>query len=842
VIDMIFKSVLATILAAALLLLSCTKRSQEVEFFEDFNKYPNRVWIGKDYWSLPIEDWQLKDGKLLCLGARPDMRVNLLTYALKRDEGELNVKLQFGLNHETSGIGSAGVRIGLYDEEDPDVRAAVYFGQGIDVGVATNGFLFIGKKMEELPQGFDLFRIGLSVSFRPISAGYELTAEAVDSAGRTAFLRSEPLDNLYGLIALFNRVGDGGGEGSPPQFWFDDWGIVGSKLLVQKENRFGPIFWSMYTLSRGVLKLTAQMPPLGLDDSQKVELQVKEGDEWKSLDIGPIDHDARTATFRIAPWDASRDVPFRIRYEERLTDGTVDLAIHEGTVRRDPLNRTVTLGGLTCQYGLGFPYTPLVKNLKSQNVDILYFSGDQIYEGNGNYGIIRFPADRAILSYLGKWYMFGWAFGDLMRDRPTICTPDDHDVFQGNLWGEGGHKIPIETWNRANDDIGGYVEPAQMVNAVHRTQCAHLPDPFDSTPIEQNISVFYTDLLYGRLSFAIVSDRMFKSHPKRVATWSGRADHVTRPLRDPNSLDGEGLVLLGDRQLAFLEKWIEDWREVDMKVLLSQTPFVNLATHHGAEEQVLFADLDSGGWPQAGRDRAIRLMRKAFVFHIVGDQHIPTLSQYGIEEFRDAGWVFCTPAIYVGYQRRFQPQQLGWKIENPPEHRLPNTGYYRDGLGNRQYVFAVGNPSEEPRQSPRYTRGRDTASGYGVVRFDKLKRQIRVEAYRFQADLTSVSPEDQFPGWPHTISQLENYGREPVAFLPTVRTPGLQDPVVAVENEVTGELVYILRVKGSEFSPPVFHSDRFTIRVGEPGTQKWKTIEGLLPVLQADSESLEITF
>ncbi len=44
------------------------------------------------------------------------------------------------------------------------------------------------------------------------------------------------------------------------------------------------------------------------------------------------------------------------------------------------------------------------------------------------------------LNYLGKWYMFGWAFGDLMRDIPAICTPDDHDVFQGNLW--GGQGIP----------------------------------------------------------------------------------------------------------------------------------------------------------------------------------------------------------------------------------------------------------------------------------------------------------------------------------------------------------------------------------------------------------------
>lgn len=68
---------------------------------------------------------------------------------------------------------------------------------------------------------------------------------------------------------------------------------------------------------------------------------------------------------------------------------------------------------------------------------------------------------------------FGWAFGDLMRDRPTVCTPDDHDVYQVNLWGEGGKKIPFADWQRYSVTDGGYVQPAEMVNVVHKTQCSH---------------------------------------------------------------------------------------------------------------------------------------------------------------------------------------------------------------------------------------------------------------------------------------------------------------------------------------------------------------------------------
>ena len=43
-----------------------------------------------------------------------------------------------------------------------------------------------------------------------------------------------------------------------------------------------------------------------------------------------------------------------------------------------------------------------------------------------------------------------------------------------------------------------------------------------------------------------------------------------------------------------------------MKILLSQTVFAGVATHHGNYDGYLKADLDSGGWPQTARDRALK--------------------------------------------------------------------------------------------------------------------------------------------------------------------------------------------------------------------------------------------
>lgn len=67
----------------------------------------------------------------------------------------------------------------------------------------------------------------------------------------------------------------------------------------EKDHAFGPILWSMYTLSEGVMKMTAQMPPLGEKDNKMVELQIEQEGEWESISEKKIDPDSRIAVFRI---------------------------------------------------------------------------------------------------------------------------------------------------------------------------------------------------------------------------------------------------------------------------------------------------------------------------------------------------------------------------------------------------------------------------------------------------------------------------------------------------------------------------------------------------------------
>ena len=87
---------------------------------------------------------------------------------------------------------------------------------------------------------------------------------------------------------------------------------------------------------------------------------------------------------------------------------------------------------------------------------------------------------------------------------------------------------------------------------VQRTQCGHNPDPYDPTPVDQGISVYYTAFKYGSISFALLEDRKFKTAPIQGA-----------------DLDVHESELLGPRQEAFLEAWGRDNDGVDGRICLT---------------------------------------------------------------------------------------------------------------------------------------------------------------------------------------------------------------------------------------------------------------------------------
>ncbi len=818
-----------------------------------------RVWLGAEYWANPLQDWRLNDGRMECVVSGRNRNVNLLTHQIGEGAGDVTMSIRLG--HMEWGAanldpGWAGFRIGI-DGPIDDYRSWALRGRGVNAGVTTTGKPFVGDEQataafRRRDRGVPLDEVELRLTAAQASGGsYRITVAVHDASGKKLREASGEVaaEELKGNVALVSEWApdfqlsnqnsynaDGNRRGGNVRFWFRDWMVSGEKVQAHPDQAWGPILWSQYTLSKGVMKMTAQMPPLGAGESQSVQLQIKKEGvaEWTTIDEEQIHTLARTATFRIADWDDTKDTPYRLVYEETGPDGKARPHYWEGTVRRDPVDKNdIVVAGFTGNQDTGFPNVPTVTNLQHHDPDVLFFSGDQIYENVAGYGIQRLPVETATLDYLRKWWLVGWSFGDLMRDRPSVHMPDDHDVYQGNIWGGGGRKMPIEEHER-----GGYVMAAEWVNAVQRTQTEHLPDPYDSRPVDQGITVYYTDMLYGRISFGILEDRKFKNGPKGIVPETGgRPDHVTDPNFDRDAFDPPGATILGERQIEFIQDWTADWTGADFKVALSQTIFANAATTHGGDFMRLVADLDSNGWPRSARDRSLRELRKGFAFMYAGDQHLPSILHHGVEEWNDSGWSFCVPSIAAGYPRMYEP-------ETPGKNRQPGmpeyTGEHVDGLGNRITVWAVANPKREWRQHP-LEMLMDKASGYGIVRFNKESGEITIECWPILGDVSQPGAR-QFTGWPKTIHLEDNFPKEAVAWLPVVEVTGMRNPVIQVVDEDKQEHVYTLRIRGTRWSPKVFRkTGTFTLRVGEPG-RDWREFRGLKAYAREGAETLRMEF
>jgi hypothetical protein len=582
-----------------------------------------------------------------------------------------------------------------------------------------------------------------------------------------------------------------------------------NKLIIPAVEKKDSICFALYTTRNNTLKMLAQLYPLADSDSRDISLQIMKNGQWETVAKTKIREDsygmdskhdpdnskAWNALFRVEKWDTSRDWNYRVS----ALDG---VATYSGIIRKDPKNKNeIVVAAFTGNSnGDRSPRTDIISNIKTINPDLLFFSGDQSYDHT---------------RHLAAWLLFGRQFGEIIKDRPTVCLPDDHDIGQGNLWGADGKK---STGAEGCAD-GGYMWPVQYVKEVEFAQTANLPDPFDPTPIQRGIGVHYTALNIGGIDFAIIEDRKFKSGPLGLVKTPGhkRPDLIGDPDYDRKSVDVPEAVLLGKRQLDFLDTWGRNWKNTEMKCVLSPTIFAQ-GCHITGPWRVV-ADLDSNGWPQSGRERALISIRKSFAFMLAGDQHLATVIHHGINNWNDSGYSFCVPSIVNYWGRKWHPLE---KPHRKLESNQPYAGEYYDGFGNKVTMLAYANPGERKKK---YGPKDQAAAGFGVVRFNKKERTITMECWPRDAVVTEPDKYSQFPGWPITITQEDNYAREAVAWLPEIRCVNMLNPVIRVINEASGETVYTIRIKGSNWQPKVFEAGTYTIEIGGQGAGKLHTLK-----------------
>jgi alkaline phosphatase D len=727
-----------------------------------------RTWLGPPYWANRLQDWRLHQGRLECVASSGPMRtrtVAVLTRELVAGDHPARIGVRTGTL--AAGEGFSGFLVGagagrLDHRAAALVQGASGEGGGILCTFEADGSVGFRDHTDEARQfaytplpgtvrsGRPRARaldedVELVLELTPRGRGrFRLSLEASDAGGRPlAAARLDGVDGaaLTGGIALVSSSSDANGGA---RHWFAGLGTGGAKVAEHPGRAEGPVLGTLHSLNGAVLKLTAQLLPVGETDPRQLRLQVRGPDGgWADRATAPVGP-GFAAAFRVADWDGAAAHPYRVLWGQ----GTAEEQAFEGMVAADPAGdgelrvglvdctihsyRPLNVAsdvhdrlagsrplGLYTAANLYFPYAELVERLRRQKPHLLAAVGDQYYEHRPT---TREQGPEPTLDVLYRWYLWMWAFRDLTRSLPTVVLVDDHDVYHPNLWGNAGAPAPGGDYRQ-----GGYVHPAAWVNLVQQVQTSHNPDPYDPAPVAQGIGVYYGAFRYGGVGFAMVEDRKFKTGDKDNRDATGRRYELT---------------ILGDRQ----ERFLADWAGRDPgspKICFSQTLWGCLQTDERGRAQ-FDADADAA---VAARRTALELVKRAGALLLSGDQHLASLVHHGLERFGDGPVQFVAPAAGSAWQRWFEP---AGGLPNPGDS--PHTGDFTDAYGNRMRVLAVANPRLTKATFRAARRGRSgelgdrdrKREGYGLVRVDKGRRQFVIECWPWDGG-------PQFDGWPYRL-------------------------------------------------------------------------------------------
>lgn len=873
--------------AVVILLLSSCTRFAGSGFLSHWERYPDSRWTGPDIWANRLADWEIKNGRLTCASTLPLRTAHLTTRRLSADEGSFVtlVNIRREITYGQGSGSSAGIMLGAGGKLDYRAASLIFHswgeGAGLYAGIDGEGRVFIRDLEQEnfftayAVKGAGKWSHALLKIIAEFNEGTVLVSVfAVDPSTRRVIseLREVEInpDRLEGNVAIVSDSGDKGTN----TFSFSHWSLRGAAVTAYRNRNTGPIVTAQYTLSRKRLKMTAQLMPVVKAVCDSVELQLTDEGRWQTVAVAAVDTPSFTARFSLDNYDSNSDRKYRLVARYRYGNDAVNTL--GGIIKHDPVDRDeIKVISLSCieqvvrperekwagidaghfpfTSGLLYPNARLVSILKKQNADLLFFAGDQVYEGASPTAAVYDSG--AFDDYLYKWYLWCLTYRDLTTTTPSVTLPDDHDVYQGNLWGCGGIATPEGLKGSAAQDAGGYRMPASFVNMVQMTQSSHLPDPVDPEPAGQGIGVLFTECNIGGVSFAIIEDRKFKSAPAPLLPQAEIVNGwpLNRRWNARYSSDVPGASLLGDRQNKFLESWVSDWSYGTwMKAVLSQTLWTNLATLPDSADSDaivpflgipdsgsyvrgdrIVADFDSDGWPANARNRALRIIRKAFAVHICGDQHLGSTIKYGVDAWGDAGYAIVSPATGNYFPRRWFPPVPGRNRKvDTPEY----TGDFEDGFGNKMTVYAVANPH---RSTVFPERANELSPGFSLITFSKSSREIVLSNWPVYQDPASGTP---FSGWPVKLTQTDNYSPVTVAWLPEITVSGMTDPVIRIIKEYNGEMVYNLRINGNSFQPGVFSYGLYTVEVGDPDRELWQKLEGIQAWTTKERKGLTVSF
>ena len=727
-----------------LFLFPCSLFGQKTTVFS-FDTIENRRWVGADFWANRLQNWEVKNGKIYCSHSEELSTLHLLTHEMQSSKGSSEINFEIGRNELAAKdtAAKAGIIIGLSDESlNYKARAMIQRftlkEDGVWIGIKGNRLF-----AQDLPTSKILCNADVAANFKSKeSLKIRLLISRTKNNEPRIYLYVD--DRFVQEIVITNENKNGnialsvGSTKAGSEFFFNKLSV--SNLATKKERAFGPISTCLYTLNDNVLNFSAQLMPINHHENDSVVIELKHDNKWfKLATVAARDNQAR---LRDVIWNHSK----AISYRARLKRGDLLLGnFYEGVIATpNKTSNEVRIAALSCnaiyaisqQYmdykSIWTPYELLEQKYKELQPDLLLFLGDQMYEARP----MPLETDATLLEtdYNYRWLLWCLEMNDLTRNLPTIIMMDDHDYLQGNLWGDGARladkevpaNLPAHYRSHEDDwqtDNGGFVMDVDFLNRAQMLQTGHLPKTYSKS--DNRINNYFTTLNFNGVGMAILEDRKFKSAPLKALP--NVPSIVGISLSDSISVDSlknNEAVLLNDEQLKMLNDWSVEWKRQDMKLVFTQSVYACLSSvrrgyvpylsdnitvnNTSAIAARLAKDMDANGWPKNGRDTALKVIRKSAALIVGGDQHFPSISQQGINDWKDAAYTLTVPALSNAYPRFFIPDSLDFYGNNN----------YKDGFGNKVSMLSYSNPVKKDSMPMWY----EGAPGFGFIVCDKAAK------------------------------------------------------------------------------------------------------------------------
>ena len=764
--------------------LKFQEESKYLSLHYDWDSIDNQPWLGYNFWCNSFLDWRVQNHKAIAYPFFKKRRTaHVTSHSIIKSDGQLRLSASIKLFEKVKKDSTAiyGFLIGagdsIYDSKTNNfVFNTLSPGSCHLFGIKANGNLqLIDYQKDSLlfenkldsNEIAELYKDGikLELEYQGLSATYF----RINS-------KSIKLPNTYkipmGSIALFYN--------SQTPFTanasFDNVQIKGENTLFQRDKKstIDAVLSTFYTNTRDSLFLTAQLMPFIPDSSENIKLRIIDGNHESSYE-GVFDSSCYQIRYRIALPNNFKSVGYSISVMD-IRNSIKFKSSHNGTINAKPQNKHPKIMALNCNgftffhsggidyKNLFYPYQKIREGYEIKKPDVVAFLGDQIYESRPTMAIYKEPF--CFLDYIYKWSIWCYAFRDITLNQPTIIMTDDHDVFQGNLWGNGGvnaktkpvNEIPsyygkrnYDTWQQDN---GGYFMSKNFVNMVLKSQTSHLPFPKERK-LSNGIINYYTEYKYGNLNFAILEDKKFKSPPawNDFKVYNGFT--IEKNIK-PEDYHKEEFTLLGEKQLFFLKNWsIQPKTKNEYKIILTQSAYASLTTvqvdytplkdrpaRKDTTPQKVSPDMDTNGWPKIGRDRALNCLQDSSIIFISGDQHMGAVIDV-FDSSNTSYTFFSVPAIANTWPRMWWPKN----IESNKNYPLGN---YIDAFGNKIIVKAVANPNLSAPEPNSINR---KSPGFGIIEFNKKGNKVNLHAYPLY--FNSTSELNEFKGWPIEIKIKE---------------------------------------------------------------------------------------